>query len=313
MTSISRFLVTVPLLFVLVSASMFALIDLAPGDAAGELAGTNASAADIERVRTELGFDRPLVERYGSWLGNAVTGDLGTSLYRDQPVGELILSRLGPTLSIAGASLILMLTFSTLMGVSSAARRGGVFDRAVMVFCAGGLAVPQFFVGLILVVWLALSFPLLPATGYTPFAESPADWAAHIILPALALSWLAVAELTRHVRSAALEVLEQPYILTARAKGLRTVTIVRRHVLRNTGIPVVTVLGTRIAQLLGGTVIIETVFAVPGLGSLTVDSVLQRDLPVVLGVVAFATGSVLLVNSLVDLSYRYLDPRTVKA
>src|SRR5690606_37486126 len=185
-------------------------------------------------------------------------------------------------------------------------------DRAVSVFAAAGIALPQFWVGLLLVVAFALSLRWLPAPGYVPLSQGLLPWLSHLVLPAVALAWLPTAELTRHVRSATAEVLERDYILTARAKGLLTAQIVARHVLRNAGIPVVTVLGTRIAQLLGGTVVIETVFGIQGLGSLTVDSILARDMPVILGVVALTAGVVLVINFLVDLSYGLIDPMTVR-
>jgi peptide/nickel transport system permease protein len=311
--TLGRFLVAVPLLFVVVSFGVFALVDLAPGDPAVELAGQGATEADVARVRAELGLDRPLLERYGSWLGGTVTGDFGTSLSRRQDVGELVASRIPPTFSLAVLALLLAVVVSMLLGTLAAVRAGSVLDRAVSVFAAAGIALPQFWVGLLLVLAFSLYTGWLPATGYAPLAEGPWEWFSHLLLPAVALAWLPAAELTRHVRSATAEVLDRDHVLTARAKGLLMPQIVSRHVVRNAGIPVVTVLGTRIAQLLGGTVVIETVFGIQGLGSLTVDSVLARDMPVILGVVALATGVVLVVNFLVDLSYGVIDPRTARA
>ncbi|TQM11359.1 ABC transporter permease [Pseudonocardia kunmingensis] len=313
MRTFRRFLVAVPLLFVVVSFGVFALVDLAPGDAAVALAGETATAEDVARVRTALGLDQPVLQRYGSWLGGVVTGDLGTSLTRRQDVGELVASRIPPTLSLALVALGLAVVISLTLGTLAAVRAGSVLDRAVAVFTAAGIALPQFWVGLLLVLAFSLYLGWLPATGYTPLTENAGGWLSHLLLPALALAWLPAAELTRHVRSATAEVLVRDHILTARAKGLLTGRIVTRHVLRNAGIPVITVLGTRIAQLLGGTVVIETVFGIQGLGSLTVDAVLSRDMPVILGVVALATGVVLVINYLVDLSYGVIDPRTARA
>ncbi|MET7335414.1 ABC transporter permease [Nonomuraea sp. NPDC005650] len=312
MRTIGRFLIAVPLLFVVVSFGVFALVDLAPGDPAVELAGQGASQADVARVRAELGLDRPLLERYTHWLGGIFTGDLGTSLSRRQDVGELLVSRLWPTFSLVLLALLIAIAISLLLGTLASVRAGGVLDRVISVFAAAGIALPQFWVGLLLVLAFALYLRWLPATGYSPLSEGTWAWLSHLLLPALALAWLPAAELIRHVRSATTEVLERDHVLTARAKGLLTPQIVMRHVLRNAGIPVVTVLGTRIAQLLGGTVVIETVFGIQGLGSLTVDSVLARDMPVILGVVAFATGVVLVINFMVDLSYNAIDPRTVR-
>jgi peptide/nickel transport system permease protein len=310
---LARFLVAVPLLFVVVSLGVFALVGLAPGDPAVELAGQDATAEDVARVRAELGLDRPLLERYVSWLGDAVTGDLGTSLTRRQDVTELVVSRIPPTVSLALFALVLAMLTSGVLGTLAALRQGSMLDRGVALFSAAGIALPQFWVGLLLVIVFALNLGWLPATGYVPFSESPGEWFSHLILPAIALAWLPAAELTRHVRSATAEVLDRDYVLTARAKGLRTPQIVLKHTVRNAGIPVVTVLGTRIAQLLGGTVVIETVFGIRGLGSLSVDSVLARDMPVILGVVAFATAVVLVINYLVDLSYGVIDPRAARA
>jgi len=313
MRILARFLVAVPLLFVVVSFGVFALVGLAPGDPAVELAGQDATAEDVGRVRAELGLDRPLLERYVSWLGDAVTGDLGTSLARRQDVTELVVSRIPPTVSLALFALVLAMLASAVLGTLAALRQGSMLDRGVALFSAAGIALPQFWVGLLLVIVFALNLGWLPATGYVPFSESPGEWFSHLVLPAIALAWLPAAELTRHVRSATAEVLERDYVLTARAKGLLTPQIVLKHTVRNAGIPVVTVLGTRIAQLLGGTVVIETVFGIRGLGSLTVDSVLARDMPVILGVVAFATAVVLVINFLVDLSYGVIDPRAARA
>ncbi|WP_181780722.1 ABC transporter permease [Pseudonocardia pini] len=312
MRTLWRFVVAVPVLFVVVSFGVFGLVALAPGDPAVELAGQGASEAAIARVREELGLDQPLLVRYGDWLAHAVRGDLGTSIARKQDVGELLLSRLPATLSLAALALLLALVAGLVLGTLAAVRQGGVLDRAVSVFAAAGIALPQFWVGLILVVVFSLQLGWLPATGYEPIGEGVGGWLTHLVLPAVALAWLPAAELARHVRSATAEVLDRDHVLTARAKGLLTPQIVGRHVLRNAGIPVATVLGTRIAQLLGGTVVVETVFGIPGLGSLTVDSVLARDMPVVLGAVALATGVVLVINFLVDRSYGLIDPRTAE-
>lgn len=313
MRILRRFLVGVPVLFLVVSLGVFALVDLAPGDPAVELAGQGASDEAVAAVRAELGLDRPLPVRYLDWLGGVVSGDLGTSLSRGQDVTELIMSRVPPTLSLTLVALLVAGTSSAVLGVLWALHPRGVVARVANVFAALGIALPTFWVGLLLVLAFALYLGWLPATGYSPLADGAGAWLAHLVLPSMALAWLPAAELTRHVRSATAEVLDRDYILTARAKGMLTGQIVVRHVVRNVGIPVVTVLGTRIAQLLGGTVVIEIVFGIQGLGSLTVASVLARDMPVILGVVALATAAVLLINFLVDLSYGAIDPRTAAA
>lgn len=305
---LTRLAVMVPL-FLIVVFAVFALVDLAPGDPAIQIAGENATEEELERVREALGLNDPLPTRYLSWLGDAVRGDLGTSTLRNQPVWELIVTRMGPTVSLGVVSLTLAIIVGGGLGIGSAIRKGGILDRVAAIFAAGGVALPAFWVGLLLVVFLSLDRGWFPATGYVPMGEGFGEWLRHLTLPALALGWLPAAEFTRHTRSAVSEVLERDYVLTAWAKGLRWPTIVRRHVLRNAGIPIVTVLGARIAAIVGGTVIIEGVFNIPGIGSLTVASVLARDMPVILGVVAVTTTAVLVVNYLVDMSYALLDPR----
>jgi peptide/nickel transport system permease protein len=306
--AIGRLLLVIPL-FLIVSFGVFVLVDLAPGDAAVELAGQGATQEQIEEVRLRLGMDDPLVVRYIDWLGDAITGDFGTSLTRNQPVSELISSRIPPTLSLAVFSLVIAMVVASIVGVIAAFRQGGWLDRGIGVWSAVGIALPSFWIGLLLVVLFALERDLFPATGYVPLTESPGEWFHHLVLPALALSWVAAAELTRHIRSAVIEVLDRDYVLTARAKGMRPGEVVRRHVARNAGIPIVTVLGARVAALLGGTVVIETMFAIPGIGSLAVQAVQARDIPVILGIVAVTTLVVLIVNLFVDLSYAVIDPR----
>lgn len=303
-----RLAVMVPL-FLFVVFVVFALVDLAPGDPALQLAGENATEEDLARIRTELRLDDPLLSRYASWLGDAATGDLGTSTLRNQPVWELISTRIGPTVSLGVVSLGMAIVVGGGLGVAAAVRRGGLLDRFAAVFAAGGVAVPSFWVAMLLVVALSVERGWLPATGYVDMADDPNEWFRHLVLPSIALAWLPAAELTRHTRSAVIEVLERDYVLTAWAKGLRWPEIIRRHVLRNAGIPIITVLGARIAAIVGGTVVIEGIFNIQGIGSLTVTSVMARDLPVILGIVAVTTAVVLVVNFLVDLSYALLDPR----
>jgi peptide/nickel transport system permease protein len=312
MKTLRRVAVTTPLLFVLVSFAVFAMMAAAPGDPAVDLAGQNATDADIARVRGELGLDQPLLVRYWNWLVDALTGNFGNSYSRRQPVSELILSRLEPTLSLALVAIFFAVVIGLTFGILATVRPGGFVDRFVSMVSSVGIALPQFWVGMLLVMVFALQLRTMPATGYVRIGDGVAPWAAHVILPALALSLMPAAELMRHVRSSVSEVLGKGHVLTARAKGLPTGRIYGKHVVRNAGIPIVTVLGIRIAQLLGGTVVIETLFGIQGLGTLTVDSVLGRDMPTILGVVALATGCVLVINLIVDLSYRFIDPRTAQ-
>lgn len=310
--TVKRILITTPLLFVFVTFSVFAMLAAAPGDPAIDLAGQNATMEDIARVRAELGLDQGFFVRYWDWLSGVFTGDLGISYSRRTEVTEVIASRIGPTLSLTLTAIVLAVLFGLLLGVVATFRPGGWVDRFVSLFASLGVALPQFWVGMLLVVVFSLQLKLMPATGYVPLSEGIGPWAAHVTLPALALSVMPAAELARHVRSAVLEVLDKDFVLTARAKGMLTPRIYAMHVARNAGIPIVTVLGIRVAQLLGGTVVIETVFGIQGLGTLTVDSVLARDIPTILGVVALAAVVVLIVNLLVDLSYRFIDPRTAQ-
>lgn len=312
MKTLRRVVITTPLLFVLVSFSVFAMMAAAPGDPAVDLAGQNAKPEDIARVRSELGLDQPLLVRYWDWLSGAVTGDFGTSYSRRQPVSELISARLEPTLSLAFVAIFFAVIIGVGFGILATVRQGGIVDRFVSVISSIGIALPQFWVGMLLVMVFSLQLKAMPATGYVDISDGFAPWAAHVILPALALSLMPAAELMRHVRSSVSEVLDKDFVLTARAKGMLTGPIYFKHVVRNAGIPIVTVLGIRIAQLLGGTVVIETLFGIQGLGTLTVDSVLGRDMPTILGVVALATACVLVINLLVDLSYRFIDPRTAQ-
>jgi peptide/nickel transport system permease protein len=312
MKTLRRVVITTPLLFVLVSFSVFAMMAAAPGDPAVDLAGQNATPEDVARVRGELGLDQSLLVRYWDWLSGAVTGNLGNSYSRRQPVSELIGARLEPTLSLALVAIFVAVVIGVGFGVLATVRPGGIVDRFVSVISSIGIALPQFWVGMLLVMVFALQLRAMPATGYVRIGDGLAPWAAHVILPAIALALMPAAELMRHVRSAVSEVMDKGFVLTARAKGISTGPIYFRHVIRNAGIPIVTVLGIRIAQLLGGTVVIETLFGIQGLGTLTVDSVLGRDMPTILGVVALATGCVLVINLLVDLSYRFIDPRTAK-
>jgi peptide/nickel transport system permease protein len=310
-TTLRRVVVTTPILFLLVTFAVFAMMAAAPGDPAIDLAGQNATDEDIARVRGELGLDRPFLAQYWNWLSGVFTGDFGTSYSRRQPVAELIASRLEPTLSLALVAIAIAIVLGVVSGVLATVRPGGILDRTVGVVSSAGIALPQFWVGMLLVMVFALTLRTMPATGYVSLSEGVAPWAAHIVLPAVALAVMPAAELARHTRGSVLEVLDKDHILTARAKGVPTWRIYTMHVARNAGIPIVTVLGIRIAQLLGGTVVIETVFGIQGLGTLTIDSVLGRDIPAILGIVALAAAFVLVVNLLVDLSYRFIDPRTV--
>ena len=303
-----RVVSTIPML-VLVGLITFLLIHITPGDPAAVVAGENASLQAIEEARHRLGLDQPFLVQFFHWLVAVLHGDLGTSFTSGKPVTELIFDRLPITLSLTTGATLVGLLIAIPLGVFAATKRNSWLDRTTIFLTSLGIAAPEFFIGLLLVLFVALELNLLPATGYTPFAEDPLDWAARLVLPSITLGLGVAAELARQVRGAMIDVLSRDYIQTARAKGLSSLSIIVKHGLKNAAIPVVTVLGLQIRRLLGGTVIVEQIFAMNGVGSLAVRAVFLRDLPVLLGVALITAIVVLLVNLLVDLSYGYFDPK----
>ncbi|MEA2742949.1 MAG: peptide/nickel transport system permease protein [Acetobacteraceae bacterium] len=307
-----RILSTIPIL-VLVGLITFLLIHLTPGDPAAVVAGDNATTEAIEAARHRLGLDQPFLVQFWHWLHGVVTGDLGTSFTSGRPVASLIFDRLPITLSLTAGSTLVGLGISVPLGVFAAMRRGSWMDRATIFTTSLGIAAPEFFIGLLLVLVVALELGLLPATGYVPFADDPVEWFLRLVLPSLTLGVGVAAELARQVRGAMIDVLSRDYIQTARAKGLSTLSIIVKHGLKNAAIPVVTVLGLQIRRLLGGAVIVEQIFAMNGVGSLAVRAVFLRDLPVLLGVALITAVIVLVVNLFVDMSYGYFDPKVRQA
>ncbi|WP_031939852.1 ABC transporter permease [Prescottella defluvii] len=303
-----RLLMAIPLLLV-VSFVVFVLIDLAPGDPAVTLAGENPTPAQVEQIREQLRLDDSLPERYAVWLAHAVQGDLGQSFVNGQSVAEMVGDRLTVTLSLVLVAMILTLVIGPLAGLAAAARPGAVVDRMITALASAAIAVPPFWLGLILVVVLAVNLGWLPALGYEPLAEGFGPWISHLILPAIALAMLPMAEVALQLKTSLADVLGRDYILNAEAKGLSVTQVRIKHAAKNAAVPVVTVLGSRFAQMIGGTVAIETVFGLAGLGTLAVNSVLGRDIPVLLGLVVLTTAIVLVVNLLVDISYGYFNPK----
>ncbi len=299
---------TVPMLL-LVGLITFLLIHITPGDPASVVAGENASDAAIEDARRRLGLDQPFLVQFWTWLVNVLHGELGTSFTSGKPVTELILDRMPTTLSLTAGATLIGLLIAVPLGVFAATQRGSWLDRITIFGTSLGIAAPEFFIGLLLVLVVALQLGWLPATGYIPFAEDPVEWALRLILPSITLGLGVAAELARQVRGAMIDVLSRDYIQTARAKGLSTASIIIKHGLKNAAIPVVTVLGLQIRRLLGGTVIVEQIFAMNGVGSLAVRAVFLRDLPVLLGVALTTAVIVLLINLIVDMSYGYFDPK----
>lgn len=303
-----RVLSAIPIL-ALVGLITFLLIHLTPGDPAAVVAGENATAEAIEAARHRLGLDRPFLLQFWAWLSGVMVGDLGTSFTSGRPVVSLIFDRLPITLSLTAGSTLIGIGIAVPLGVLAALKRNSWADRLIIITTSMGIAAPEFFIGLLLVLVVALNMGLLPATGYVPFTEDPVEWLRRLTLPSFTLGIGLAAELARQVRGAMIDVLSRDYIQTARAKGLSGFSIIVKHGLKNAAIPIVTVLGLQIRRLLGGAVIVEQIFAMNGVGSLAVRAVFLRDLPVLLGVALITAVVVLFVNLLVDMSYGYFDPK----
>jgi peptide/nickel transport system permease protein len=304
----SRLVSTVPVLLV-VSITVFLVLRLAPGDPAAVIGGSNATTEDIAAIRQSLGLDKSLLHQFLIFIGNLLQGDLGRSYYFNKPVATLIAERVGPTLSIASGTMLFAVAVAVPMGTLAAWRIGGWLDRLLMGFSVLGFSVPVFVVAYLLIMPLSLKLRWLPVQGYVPPSDGLAAWASHLVLPWIALGTVYVALLARVTRASVSEALAEDYIRTARAKGVSQTAVLFRHALVNAAVPIVTVVGIGVALLIGGVVVTETVFAIPGLGSMTVEAVLNRDFPVIQGLVLFFAFANVAINLLVDLSYLALDPR----
>jgi peptide/nickel transport system permease protein len=298
----------IPLL-ALVSILAFALLFLVPGDPAVTLAGENPAPGQVEQIREDLGLDRPVITQYLTWAGNATTGDLGDSLYTSLPVSQLIVDRIPATLSLALCATLVAIVIGMIAGLIAAATKGSIVDRAITLLASLGTAIPPFWLGLMLIIGFALDRTWFPAVGYVEITENPVLWAKHLVLPALTLGAAPAAEIARQLRGSLGDTLDMEYIRTARAKGVRRAPVVLKHGLKNAGIPVVTVIGVQFSLLLGGSVIVEQIFGIPGIGNLAISSVLSRDVPVIQGIVLVAAVAVLVCNLLVDISYGYFNPK----
>lgn len=292
-----------------VSVIVFSLLQLVPGDPIRAALGTRFDQQVYDALRERSGLDRPLVVQYFSWLGGALTGDLGVSFRSGRSVTATIMGRLPATLTLAGAALVIGLVIALPLGVISAMRQGTKTDYAATVFSQLGISIPDFWMGIMLILLFSLTLGWLPPSGYVPLSESPVDWLRHLVMPAVTIGVVTGSILTRFVRSSMLEVLGQDYVRTARSKGLRERVVTRRHVLRNALIPVVTMTGVQLALLLGGVIVVEIVFAWPGLGQLTLIAIRSRDYTVLQGAVLLFAFVFLVINLLVDLLYAWLDPR----
>jgi peptide/nickel transport system permease protein len=306
--SLKRLLATIPVMAV-VAVLVFALLRLTPGDPAAIIAGASATTQDVEGIRAKLGLDQPLVAQFLVWIGNMARGDFGESFYFKKQVAELVGDRIEPTLMLALATMALSIAIAVPLGVVAAYRQGTWVDRVVMGFSVLGFSVPVFVIGYALIYVFAIELNWLPVQGYQPLREGLWGCLERLVLPSVTLSVIYVALIARITRTSVLEVLSEDYIRTARAKGLSNRVVLMRHALRNAAVPIVTVIGIGIALLIGGVVVTESVFSIPGLGRLTVDAVLARDYPTVQAVILLFSFVYVLINLLVDLSYTMLDPR----
>ena len=303
-----RVLATIPVMAI-VALFVFSLLYLAPGDPAAVIAGDQASPEDVEKIRKSLGLDRPFLVRFTEWSLQVLSGDLGTSMFTGLPVTELIRQRIEPTLSLMVVTLFLAIVVAVPTGVIAAWKAGTWIDRTVMAFAVLGFSVPVFVVGYLLAYIFALQLDWLPVQGYTPIARGFWPWLENLILPSIALGFVFMALIARITRATMLEVLSQDYVRTARSKGVGEGSILFVHALKNAAVPIVTVIGIGVALLIGGAVVTESVFAIPGLGRLTIDAIVRRDYPLIQGIVLMFSFTYVLVNLAVDLIYTVLDPR----
>jgi len=306
--SIRRLLATIPVIG-MVALFVFSLLYLTPGDPAAVIAGDIATVDDIERIRHQLGLDQPFLPRFLVWASAVLRGDLGISIFTNLPVAQLIGQRIGPTLSLASCTLIVAVLVAVPMGVIGAWKAGKLVDRLVMLFSVAGFSMPVFVLAYVLIYVFAIGLDWLPVQGYAPLREGFWPWLSHLILPSIALGTIYIALIARITRAAMLEVLAQDYVRTAHAKGLAPSAVLMGHALKNAAVPIVTIIGIGVALLISGVVVTESVFAIPGIGRLTVDAILRRDYPIIQGVILLFSTVYVLVNLAVDLSYRFFDPR----
>lgn len=303
-----RLLASVPVIF-MVGVITFSILHIAPGDPAVLMAGEEATPEDVEKMRKALGFDRPFYVQFGVWIGNLLRGDLGTSIFSKHSIASLMAPRLQPTLSLGLIAIVLSGLIGVPMGIIAATYAGRFIDRACMIFAVLGFSVPVFWLGFIFIWVFAVEIRIFPAVGFVPISEGILPFLRSLTLPALANAIPFSALVARMTRSTMIEVLQEDYIRTARAKGLASFVVTMRHALRNASIPIVTVIGLVFAALVSGAVVTETVFAIPGLGRLLVDGVVRRDYPIVQAMLMVTAVAYVFVNLVIDVFYAYLDPR----
>lgn len=305
---LSRLVAAIPVMGV-VAIFVFLMLRLSPGDPAAILAGDVATPEIIAAIRADLGFDRPIWEQFVTWIGQLLQGDLGRSVFSKQPVTTLIGQRVEPTISLAICTLVFAIIVAVPMGILAAWKQGSWLDRGIMALSVAGFSVPVFVLGYILIFFFSMKLDIFPVQGFTSIREGLPAFLHRIALPTLALSFIYIALFARITRAAMLDVLGEDYIRTAHAKGLKDHVVLVKHALRNAAIPIVSVIGIGFALLIGGVVITETVFNIPGIGRLVVDAVLARDYPIIQGIILLFSGIYVLINLAIDIAYVILDPR----
>ncbi len=303
-----RILATVPVMGV-VALFVFLMLRLSPGDPAAVIAGDYATAEDIIRIREQLGLNEPIFVQFVTWIGSLAQGDLGISIFTNLPVTTLIAQRLEPTISLTITTLLFTIVVAVPLGTLAAWKSGSLIDRFVMLFSVGGFSIPVFVLGYILIYFLSMELRWLPVQGYKSIFDGVGPFLRHMILPTMTLSVIFIALVSRMTRASVMEVLQEDYIRTARAKGQSEFKVLLRHALRNAAVPIVTVIGLGIALLIGGVVVTESVYNIPGLGRLVLDAVLKRDYPIIQGLILMFSFVYILINLLIDLSYCFFDPR----
>jgi peptide/nickel transport system permease protein len=305
---VRRLISTLPVM-VIVGMFVFSLLYLAPGDPAALVAGDLATADDIAKIRDKLGLNEPFLVRFVQWSWEVLHGDLGVSIFSNLPVARLIGQRVEPTLALATTTMLFAVILAVPMGILAAWKAGTWIDRVVMGFAVLGFSFPVFVSAYLLIYGFAIRLEWLPVEGYSPLRAGFWPFLANLVLPSVALGSIYMALIARITRTSVLEILSEDYIRTAHAKGLAAFRVLVGHALKNAGVPIVTVIGLGVGLLIGGVVITESVFGIPGIGRLTVDAILARDYPVIQGVILVFSGVYVLVNLLVDLSYPFIDPR----
>jgi peptide/nickel transport system permease protein len=306
--AVRRILATIPVLAI-VALVVFSILHIAPGDPAGVIAGDQATEEHIQAIRRKLRLDLPFHEQFLLWLGSALRGDLGISIFSNRPVTALFMQRIEPTIALALLTTIIAVILAVPIGVLAAWRAGTAVDRGVMSVAVLGFSFPVFVIGYVLIWVFAIKLKLLPIQGYRPLADGFWPFLRHLILPSVALGLSFMALIARITRASVLEVLSQDHIRTVRAKGVPAWRLLFAHALPNAAVPIVTIIGVGVALLLGGVVVTESVFAIPGVGRLVVDAILHRDYPVIQGVLLIFSATYVVVNLIIDLLYVAIDPR----